>query len=92
MSMLLPPQMLNTIVPDRAPDLDGVLHDPVRRYMVPLRSDRVGQWPSHPHAERDSLHEQEMWLVEGLTQVDHAESGEQRAGERRQPGVQPGRA
>jgi lysine 2,3-aminomutase len=67
MSMLLPPQMLNTIVPDRVPDLDGVLHDPVRRYMLPLHSDRVGQWPSHPHAERDSLHEQEMWLVEGLT-------------------------
>ena len=68
MSMLLPPQMLNTIVPDRVPDLAGVLADPVRRYMVPLDSDRVGEWPSHPYATRDSLHEQEMWLVEGLTQ------------------------
>jgi lysine 2,3-aminomutase len=67
MSMLLPPQMLNTIVPDRVPDLDGVLNDPVRRYMLPLHSDRVGLWPSHPYATRDSLHEQEMWLVEGLT-------------------------
>ena len=67
MSMLLPPQMLNTVVPDRVPDLAGVLADPVRRYMVPLHSDRVGEWPSHPYATRDSLHEQEMWLVEGLT-------------------------
>ena len=24
-------------------------------------------WPSHPHAERDSLHESDMWVVEGLT-------------------------
>ena len=67
MSMLLPPQMLNTVVSDRVPDVAGVLADPVRRYMVPLHSDRVGEWPSHPYATRDSLHEQEMWLVEGLT-------------------------
>jgi lysine 2,3-aminomutase len=67
MSLLIPPQMLNTIVPDRVPDLDGVYADPVRRYMLPVRSDRDSEWPSHPYATRDSLHEQEMWVVEGLT-------------------------
>src|SRR5205807_6258247 len=41
--------------------------DPVRRYMIPVRSDRDPTWPSHPHASRDSLHEAEMWVVEGLT-------------------------
>ena len=67
MSLLLPPQMLNTIVPDGLPDTDGVLADPVRRYMLPVFSDRDPQWPSHPLSSRDSLHEQEMWAVEGLT-------------------------
>ena len=67
MSLLLPPQMLNTIVPDGRPDTDGVLADPVRRYMLPVFSDRDAQWPSHPLSSRDSLHEQEMWAVEGLT-------------------------
>src|SRR6202022_1842664 len=28
---------------------------------------RQSEWPSHPYATRDSLHEQEMWAVEGLT-------------------------
>jgi lysine 2,3-aminomutase len=41
--------------------------DPVRRYMLPAFSDRDPVWPSHPHASRDSLHEAEMWAVEGLT-------------------------
>jgi lysine 2,3-aminomutase len=67
MSLLIPPQMLNTIVPDRVPDLDGVYADPVRRYILPVSSDRDTEWPSHPYATRDSLHEKEMWLVEGLT-------------------------
>jgi lysine 2,3-aminomutase len=67
MSLLLPPQMLNSIVPDRVPDTAGVYADPVRRYMLPVRSDRDPAWPSHPMASRDSLHEQEMWAVEGLT-------------------------
>jgi lysine 2,3-aminomutase len=67
MSMLVPPEMLNTVVPDRVPDLDGVYADPVRRYMLPVSSDRDTEWPSHPCATRDSLHEKEMWLVEGLT-------------------------
>jgi lysine 2,3-aminomutase len=67
MSMLVPPQMVNTIVPDAAPDTDSFYADPVRRYMLPVFSDRRLDWPSHPHASRDSLHEHEMWVAEGLT-------------------------
>lgn len=79
MSMLLPPQMLNTMVPGSDPgsaeggsdigdDITAALYaDPVRRYMLPLRSERDPVWPSHPHSSRDSLHEAEMWVVEGLT-------------------------
>jgi lysine 2,3-aminomutase len=71
MSMLLPPQMLNTIAPDvpaSAPGFtDAWYADPVRRYMLPVFSDRQPEWPSHPYAQRDSLHEAEMWAVEGLT-------------------------
>ncbi|HXC84474.1 MAG TPA: lysine 2,3-aminomutase [Trebonia sp.] len=71
MSMLIPPQMLNTIAPDvpasEASFTDAWYADPVRRYMLPVFSDREPQWPSHPYAQRDSLHEAEMWAVEGLT-------------------------
>jgi len=71
MSMLLPPQMLNTIVPQLAssdPSFTEALYtDPIRRYMIPVYSDRRTDWPSHPQASRDSLHEAEMWVVEGLT-------------------------
>jgi lysine 2,3-aminomutase len=71
MSMLIPPQMLNTIapgVPASAPGFtDAWYADPVRRYMLPVFSDRQPEWPSHPYAQRDSLHEAEMWVVEGLT-------------------------
>ncbi len=67
MSLLLPPQMLNTIVPDRVPDTEAIYADPVRRYMLPVFSDRSPDWPSHPYATRDSLHEHEMWAAEGLT-------------------------
>jgi lysine 2,3-aminomutase len=67
MAMLLPPQMVNTMVPDREPDAEGLVADPVRRYMLPIRSDRDPEWPSHPCASRDSLHEADMWAVEGLT-------------------------
>jgi KamA family protein len=71
MSMLLPPQMLNTMVPGQSPAdpgfTDAFYADPVRRYMLPVFSDRHSEWPSHPHASRDSLHEAEMWPVEGLT-------------------------
>jgi lysine 2,3-aminomutase len=67
MSMLLPPQMLNTMVPDQVPDTESFYADPVRRYMLPVFSDRRSDWPSHPHATRDSLHEHDMWVAEGLT-------------------------
>jgi KamA family protein len=71
MSMLIPPQMLNTIAPSEAasaPGFTGAWYaDPVRRYMLPVFSDRRADWPSHPYATRDSLHEAEMWAVEGLT-------------------------
>jgi lysine 2,3-aminomutase len=61
MSMLLPPQMINTM---REDDLRS---DPIRRYMAPALSEREQEWPSHPLSSRDSLHEADMWAVEGLT-------------------------
>ena len=72
MSMLVPPQMLNTMAPHVAPRgagslTDAFYADPVRHYMLPVFSDRRTDWPSHPHATRDSLHEHDMWAVEGLT-------------------------
>lgn len=67
MSMLLPPQMLNTMVPAGRVTTDAFYADPIRRYMLPVASDRRTDWPSHPYATRDSLHEHDMWVVEGLT-------------------------
>ncbi|WP_037603596.1 KamA family radical SAM protein [Streptacidiphilus rugosus] len=71
MSMLLPPHMLNTMAPHATGGQEGFteafLADPVRRYMLPVASDRHPRWPSHPRAQRDSLHEAQMWVVEGLT-------------------------
>ncbi|MFE2263200.1 KamA family radical SAM protein [Streptomyces griseosporeus] len=71
MAMLVTPQMLNTMAPGADPRpaafTEAFLADPVRRYMLPVRSDRHPRWPSHPKAGRDSLHEAEMWVVEGLT-------------------------
>ncbi|WP_447001805.1 KamA family radical SAM protein [Saccharothrix isguenensis] len=71
MSMLTPPQMLNTMAAHAPLDPESFttafLADPIRRYMIPVRSDRDPDWPSHPHSTRDSLHEAEMWVVEGLT-------------------------
>jgi lysine 2,3-aminomutase len=75
MSMLVPPQMLNTMVPAThgpvpaaGPDFTAAFYaDPVRRYMLPVFSDRLADWPSHPFATRDSLHEHDMWVAEGLT-------------------------
>jgi len=67
MSLLITPQMVNTMVPDGVPTTEGMLADPVRRYMLPVFSDRDPRWPSHPLSSRDSLHEAEMWAVEGLT-------------------------
>ncbi len=71
MSMLVPPQMVNTMAPGATPGsagfTDAFYADPVRRYMIPVFTDRREDWPSHPYAQRDSLHEAEMWAVEGLT-------------------------
>ncbi|HEU4401359.1 MAG TPA: lysine 2,3-aminomutase [Candidatus Polarisedimenticolia bacterium] len=61
MSLLIPPQMLNTM------NEQDLWNDPVRRYMLPAFDDRDPDWPSHPKAQRDSLHEADMWAVEGLT-------------------------
>jgi lysine 2,3-aminomutase len=67
MSMLVPPQMVNTMVPDAPMSTDAFYADPVRRYMLPVASDRRTDWASHPYATRDSLHEHDMWVAEGLT-------------------------
>ncbi|MCB1302506.1 MAG: lysine 2,3-aminomutase, partial [Tetrasphaera sp.] len=75
MSMLVPPQMMNTMVaatadpmPAAGADFTAAFYaDPVRLYMLPVFSDRRTDWPSHPYATRDSLHEHDMWAVEGLT-------------------------
>ena len=67
MSLLVPPQMVNTMVPADVPTTDAIYADPIRRYMLPVFSDRDPLWPSHPRSSRDSLHEAEMWAVEGLT-------------------------
>ncbi|GAA6526855.1 lysine 2,3-aminomutase [Intrasporangium sp. DVR] len=75
MSMLVPPQMLNTMVPSTdtpmpsagAAFTEAFYADPIRRYMLPVFSDRRTDWPSHPFASRDSLHEHDMWVAEGLT-------------------------
>ncbi|GAA5162992.1 KamA family radical SAM protein [Ornithinimicrobium tianjinense] len=78
MSMLVPPQMLNTMVsevtwadgtmPAAGDDFTRAFYaDPVRRYMLPVFSDRRTDWSSHPYATRDSLHEHDMWVTEGLT-------------------------
>jgi lysine 2,3-aminomutase len=72
MSMLVPPQMLNTMVPRETAAgpgsfTDAFYADPIRRYMIPVHSDRRTDWPTHPRASRDSLHEHEMWVAEGLT-------------------------
>ncbi len=61
MSILITPHMVNTM---NMADLWG---DPLRKYMLPAFEDRHTVWPNHPMASRDSLHEQEMWKVEGLT-------------------------
>jgi lysine 2,3-aminomutase len=66
MSMLVPPQMLNTMATG-AVTTEAFRDDPVRRYMIPIASDRRTDWTTHPHATRDSLHEHDMWVAEGLT-------------------------
>ena len=54
MSMLVPPQMLNTMVPSTdtpvpaaGRDFTAAFYaDPIRRYMLPVFSDRRADWPS----------------------------------------------
>jgi lysine 2,3-aminomutase len=60
MPLLVTPQMLNTM------NELALWSDPVRCYMLPAFHDRHAQWPTHPKASRDSLHETQMWAVEGL--------------------------
>ena len=61
MSILVPPQMLNTM------NLEDLWTDPVRRYMLPRSTTGAPSGPTTPSASRDSLHEADMWVVEGLT-------------------------
>ncbi|MGQ0508300.1 MAG: KamA family radical SAM protein [Myxococcaceae bacterium] len=61
MSLLITPQMINTM------NEKDLWSDPLRRYMLPAFEDRRTDWASHPRAGRDSLHEADMWVVEGLT-------------------------
>ena len=61
MSILITPHMINTM------NERDLRQDPLRRYMLPAFSDRRTDWASHPRASRDSLHEHDMWKVEGLT-------------------------
>jgi lysine 2,3-aminomutase len=61
MSILITPHMVNTM------NMADLWNDPLRRYMLPAIDDRHAEWPNHPMASRDSLHEAEMWKVEGLT-------------------------
>ncbi|MFZ5446957.1 MAG: KamA family radical SAM protein [Myxococcota bacterium] len=61
MSILITPHMVNTM------NMADLWNDPLRRYMLPAFDDRDAVWPNHPMASRDSLHEAEMWKVEGLT-------------------------
>jgi lysine 2,3-aminomutase len=61
MSILITPHMINTM------QMEDLWADPLRRYMLPAFDDRHLTWPNHPRASRDSLHEAEMWKVEGLT-------------------------
>src|SRR3954454_5614414 len=75
MSMLVPPQMLNTMAPaspeagtPTAAEFTAAFYAaPVRRYMLPVLSDRRTDWPSRPYSSRDSRHEHDMWVAEGLT-------------------------
>jgi len=60
MGMRVTPHMLNTM------DEKDLWDDPVRRYLLPAITDREPLWHTHPEARRDSLHETEMSVVEGL--------------------------
>jgi lysine 2,3-aminomutase len=67
MPLLVPPHLVNTMVPNGPVNEDSLYADPIRRYLLPVASDRERDWPNHPLSRRDSLHEREMWAVESLT-------------------------
>jgi len=60
MGIRVTPHVLNTM------DERNLWRDPVRRYVLPAAADREPVWHTHPEAQRDSLHECEMSVVEGL--------------------------
>jgi lysine 2,3-aminomutase len=60
MGIRVTPHVLNTMYEH------NLWHDPVRRYVLPAAADREPVWHTHPEAHRDSLHEVEMSVVEGL--------------------------
>ena len=60
MRIRVTPHMLNTMNEHR------LWSDPIRRYTLPAAADREPVWHTHPAAQRDSLHETEMSVVEGL--------------------------
>ena len=64
MSMLIPPQMMNTMVPAgasvrRRPRRSTPIRPPLH---APGGSDRLTEWTSHPYSSRDCLHEHDMWV------------------------------
>jgi lysine 2,3-aminomutase len=60
MRIRVTPHVLNTMNELR------LWSDPVRRYILPASADREPVWHTHPASRRDSLHEGEMSVVEGL--------------------------
>lgn len=60
MALRVTPHVLNTM------DEHSLWSDAVRRYVLPAASDREPVWHTHPAAQRDSLREAEMSVVEGL--------------------------
>jgi lysine 2,3-aminomutase len=60
MGLRITPHVLNTI---NEVDLWA---DPIRRYVLPAAADREPIWHTHPMSERDSLHEKEMSVIDGL--------------------------
>ena len=76
MSMLVPPQMINTMVAGVARRRDAAVGGSSPTRSTPTRSaatccrcfaTAVPTGRSHPYATRDSLHEHDMWVAEGLT-------------------------
>lgn len=60
MGIRVTPHVLNTM------NEHSLWDDPVRRYVLPAVADRTPVWHTHPEARRDSLHEAEMSVAEGL--------------------------